>query len=229
MISVFEGFSEETTEFLWGIAFHNERSWFLAHKAQYQRAVQIPLHALAEETAAEFFPLCPDLTLLCHVSRIYRDARRLHGRGPYKEHLWFTFHEPGGEHWSTGPAFYFELGPNLYQYGMGYYQAPASTMAKFRARMDRDPKPAAKLIRAFARQDTFTQEGICYKKERPAPAPLFKDWYNRRNLDFCCRRDPDERLYSAGVKEDLVRGFRFLLPYYRYLVSVERDPDPREP
>ena len=36
--------------------------------------------------------------------------------------------------------FWFELGPEGYSYGMGFWQAPAVTMAKFRARMDREPK-----------------------------------------------------------------------------------------
>ena len=32
--------------------------------------------------------------MVCRVSRIYRDARRLHGRGPYKDHLWFCVERP---------------------------------------------------------------------------------------------------------------------------------------
>ncbi len=29
---MFEGFSQETVDFMWGIRFNNEKSWFEAHK-----------------------------------------------------------------------------------------------------------------------------------------------------------------------------------------------------
>ena len=32
---MFDGFREETMEFLWGVRLNNERSWFLEHKAMY--------------------------------------------------------------------------------------------------------------------------------------------------------------------------------------------------
>ena len=33
---MFQGFSQETVDFMWGIRFNNEKSWFEAHKADYQ-------------------------------------------------------------------------------------------------------------------------------------------------------------------------------------------------
>ena len=32
---MFQGFSQETVDFMWGIRFNNERSWFEAHKQEY--------------------------------------------------------------------------------------------------------------------------------------------------------------------------------------------------
>ena len=32
---MFQGFSQETIDFLWGIRFNNEKSWFEAHKEVY--------------------------------------------------------------------------------------------------------------------------------------------------------------------------------------------------
>ena len=32
---MFQGFSEETIQFLWGVTLNNERSWFQAHKQEY--------------------------------------------------------------------------------------------------------------------------------------------------------------------------------------------------
>lgn len=34
---MFQGFSQETIDFMWGIRFHNRREWFLEHKEIYQK------------------------------------------------------------------------------------------------------------------------------------------------------------------------------------------------
>ena len=39
---MFQGYSQETVDFMWGIRFNNERGWFLAHKDDYQRTCWPP-------------------------------------------------------------------------------------------------------------------------------------------------------------------------------------------
>ena len=125
---MFQGFSEATVDFMWGIRFNNERSWFEAHKAEYLDTFQRPMKALCDEVYERFMDRHPDLDLIAKVSRIYRDARRLFGRGPYKDHLWLSIHQPL-EHPGSLPTFWFELEPEGYSYGMGFWEAPAATMA----------------------------------------------------------------------------------------------------
>lgn len=93
---MFTGYSGETLDFLWGIRFNNERSWFLAHKEEYLRCLYQPTMELGAQAQALMGENFPKLALNLHVSRIYRDTRRLHGRGPYKDHLWFTLRPPPG-------------------------------------------------------------------------------------------------------------------------------------
>ena len=167
---MFQGFSGATVDFMWGIRFNNEKGWFEAHKEEYLTTFQRPMKALADEVYVAFTDRHPDLDLICKVSRIYRDARRLFGRGPYKDHLWLSLTRPH-EEGCAEPVFWFELGPEGYSYGMGFWQAPAVTMAKFRARMDREPKAMEKLARRFQKQDVFVLEGEDYKRQgRPLPA-----------------------------------------------------------
>ena len=123
----FTGFTSEAGEFLWELAFHNEKSWFEAHKEQFLRAVKEPFDALAKETLALVQKKPPDEPYCLHISRIYRDARRLFGRGPYKDHLWFTLWT--GEDRHSSPVFWFELSPASYSYGVGFYTATAEQMA----------------------------------------------------------------------------------------------------
>ena len=71
----FTGFTSETGEFLWELAFHNEKPWFEAHKEQFLHAVKEPFDALAKETLALMRQKHPDEPYCLHISRIYRDAR----------------------------------------------------------------------------------------------------------------------------------------------------------
>ena len=34
---MFQGYSQETVDFMWGIRFNNERGWFLAHKTVWRQ------------------------------------------------------------------------------------------------------------------------------------------------------------------------------------------------
>ena len=122
---MFEGFTQETSEFLWELSFNNERPWFLAHREQFERCLNRPFRALAQESLRLLSERCPERDFRMHVSRIYRDARRLFGRGPYKDHLWFTLFCGRGD---EDPCFWFELGAARWAYGLGFWGArPPST------------------------------------------------------------------------------------------------------
>ena len=226
---MFQGFDDETVDFLWGIRFNNEKPWFEAHKQLYLDHLQTPMRELADEVYGHIADKLPDYTMVCRVSRIYRDARRLFGRGPYKDHLWFSVERPGGA-WSVQPCFWFELGPEHWGYGLGYYSAQPVTMMKLRARMDADPAPMLALTEALAGQEEFVLEGQSYKKPRSAPAAeALAPWYTKKNFSLTHEEPLSEELFSRDIVKRLQKGYDFLLPFYRYFVTLDGDPDPREP
>lgn len=211
----FSGFSEATNEFLWGIRFNNERTWFQAHRQEYLDHVQTPLRQLAEEVYNAFHAAHPELELIVRVSRIYRDARRLYGRGPYKSQLWFTLRS-AGEDWNTLPAFWFGLHPDSYGYGLGMYEVKPAVMARFRRELDESPDEMRRLAEAFEKQDRFQLDGEEYKRPKGHPAPPLDRWYNRKRLDLSHEAPPDALLYSPELVAQVLDGFEYLLPYYRY-------------
>ena len=135
---------------------------------------------------------------------------------------------PGGEAWTGRPVFWFELAPESWSYGLGYWCAGALTMAKFRARLDRDPKTFEKLARAFNKQDLFVLEGEEYKRPKGQTTPLLSPWYNRKGLLLSRECSNGGVLFTPELPQVLVDGYSFLLPYYRYFLSLEGDPDPRD-
>lgn len=225
---MFQGFTNETVDFMWGIRFNNERSWFEEHKQAYLDSFQTPMRELAGEVYDFLEKKAPELGLTYKVSRIYKDARRLHGEGPYRDHLWFSIQRPA-EAWAAAPCFWFELGPESWSCGLGYYSAKPLTMAKLRARMDADPTPMEALTRKLSRRTDLVLEGERYKKPRSAPASaLLEPWYSQKNFTIYHEEKLDETAFSPALTERLKETFTFLLPFYRYFVTLDGDPDPRD-
>ena len=153
---MFQGYTQETVDFMWGIRFNNERGWFMEHKQDYQQHLLEPTRALGEAVYEGLQEMLPHEPLMLKVSRIYRDARRLHGRGPYKDHLWFCV-RTGDEDWTGRPTFYFEIAPEYYSYGMGFWSPRADLMARFRRQLDQRPEEFSRLVRRFDRQEGFSR------------------------------------------------------------------------
>ena len=225
---MFQGFSQETVDFMWGIRFNNERSWFEANKERYQRSFYVPMKELGAQVQSALLERFPQSGLNVKVSRIYRDARRLFGRGPYKDHLWLSlFRWDGGEE-GARPVLWFELAPEQWSYGMGFWCAKPVVMAKHRARIDRDPKPLLRLANRLKRQDEFVLNGPEYCRAKMPAEPRLADWYNKKSLTIGHEEGLDEILYTPALADKLVEGFAFLMPYYDYFSTLWADPDPRD-
>ena len=101
---------KEILAFLNELALHNERSWFLAHKSDYQSAV-----ARFNDLAAEvidgvraFDDTMGPLTPKDCTYRIYRDIRFSKDKTPYKTHMG-CYINPGGKK-SGYSGYYFHVG-----------------------------------------------------------------------------------------------------------------------
>ena len=138
---MFEGFSPETFDFLWGIRMNNNRDWFLPHMEQYVRSLYEPMKALGQEL---FQPFLDKPGNLLKVSRIYRDAR-LHHPDPYKESLWICIRQDV-EWWAENPCLYFEISPEGASYGLIHWRPRVSTMEDFRRDIAARPEPFLKLM-----------------------------------------------------------------------------------
>ncbi|MBQ9492671.1 MAG: DUF2461 domain-containing protein [Oscillibacter sp.] len=226
---MFNGFSQAAVDFMWGIRFNNNREWFQAHKPEYLTSFYQPMTELADELLEFLSGRRPDDALIRKVTRIYRDARRLFGRGPYKDHLWFTVERPAGtEETRTGkPCFWFELTPEEWSYGLGYWMPKPVTMAKLRARIDRDPEPAERLTRRLNRSPEFTLSLEEYRRPRSeAPSKILAPWYRAKSFAITHAEPLSEELYGRAIVEHLKTGCAFLLPYYDWLQAVDADPEP---
>lgn len=225
---MFTGFTDETVDFMWGIRFNNERAWFEAHKEIYLTHFYQPMRELGDELYDYIAAKRPDLGLIRKVTRIYRDVRRLHGRGPYKESLWFSIEQPS-EEWTAHPTFWFELMPEGWTCGMGYYMPKPLTMGQAAGPDRPGPRRHGEAdAEAEPPEGTCPGDGGLQAPRAPAPSKLLEPWYRARSFTICHNDKLTDELFSRDIVERLRQDFTFLLPYYDYFVTLEGDPDPRD-
>ena len=211
---MFQGFSQNAIDFLWGISLNNERGWFMAHKQDFTDYVDVPMRELGKAVFSALAKDYPRQDWRLHVCRIYRDARRLFGRGPYKDHLWFTLWT--GEDRHNSPVFWFELSPASFSYGVGFYTATAEQMAALRRYIDANPAEMERLARRVAKSE-FHLEGEPYKRLKKDVGEVLNPWYNRKWISLCAEYDHGGALYTGELPQVLLDAYEKLMPVYRLL------------
>ena len=220
----FEGFSRDTINFIHNLGLNNERGWFEAHKAEFQKVFLGPMKTLSRTVFDRVSSKYGDYGFINKVSRIYRDARYLRaGDGPYRTSLWFSIEKPVEREWTDTPVFWFDLSPESWSYGMGYGGARAETMTKLRARIDEDPKKFEKLVVFLEGQTEFMLEGDEYVRKKEAPSAKTAPWYNKKSFSLIHRQMNGEELFSADLADRIAEGMMVLMPVYEYLVTLETD------
>ena len=222
---MFTGFSQRTIDFMWNLRLNNNKAWFEANKEIFLQDFQSPMKALAKDVFERIVADNDKYGFIHKVSRIYRDARRVRDGEPYRSNMWFCIEKPS-EEWTATPVFWFELAPESWRYGLGYYQAKPLTMAKFRARIDRNTKAFEKLIAPLEKQEEFVLDGDDYKRAKIAPSEKTAAWYNKKSLILVHQQDNSEELFTPALADRLVDGYKFLMPFYDYLITLDSDPDP---
>jgi len=217
----FHGFSPETLEFLKNLKKHNEKSWFDAHKPAYETHVLGPLRELVLALGDFMLTIDPDFEVTPAVnktiSRIYRDTRFSKDKSPFRSSLWITFKRPGKE-WQNAPAYFFEIAPEDYRYGMGFYCAATASMSRLRRMIDDAHPLFLDVFRQYSEQTIFSIEGETFKRilDKSKPAEL-QAWYQRKNIYFVCNRQIDEALLTPRLVDELIQGFGTLEPLYQFL------------
>ncbi|MBR1811434.1 MAG: DUF2461 domain-containing protein [Clostridia bacterium] len=226
---MFQGFSEKTGEFLWELALNNERPWFQAHKEEFETVLNRPLKALGEQMLIQMRQQYPAEDFQLHVSRIYRDARRLFGRGPYKEHMWFSI-QSGDTH-SHGPQFWFEISCSTYAYGMGFWDATPQHADAFRKTIDANPARFTQLVADIAAYKPFTLWGNEYKRPKGDRGDLLNPWYNRKYISVGYETTLGGAAFDPALPQQMLEDFAALTPMYYFLrevyLAVQENEDER--
>lgn len=209
---MFQGFSPEAIDFLWGIRLNNNRDWFMSHKEQYQKTLYEPLKELGQELFAPFADV-PGLRL--KVSRIYRDTR-LHPSEPYKSDLWIAIRRDS-DFWSEHPTLYLDISTEGVSYGLNLWRPKPAAMAAFRRDLEQNPKAFETLLRQTEAAVGAPVTAQRYKREKPCAVPGMGPWFNWKGDISCSVTEPvGDGIFSPQLKDRSLQALQALLPMLEY-------------
>ncbi|MBQ4601001.1 MAG: DUF2461 domain-containing protein [Oscillospiraceae bacterium] len=214
---MFEGFTPETFDFLWGIRMNNNRPWFLEHKQQYIDTLYEPMKALGKELFAPFMDRPGNIL---KVSRIYRDAR-LHHPDPYKESLWVSIRRDA-EWWAENPCMYFDIRPEGVSYGFSLWRPRVATMEDFRRYISSHSDEFLSLIAKTEADTGLPVTAELYKRPKPTDDPRLAPYFAWKTNIGCERfEEPSEALFGRELGQRALELFTRLIPLYEFFTRFQ--------
>lgn len=218
-------FSPLAIEFLVENRLQDSREWYRENKERYSRVLLEPFIELVDRLAPDMLKIDTQLITEPRVdrtlSRICRDTRFSKDKSLYRDNMWLVFMREK-KLYEGLPAFYFDLNPYGFSYGMGYYQASAVSMDSIRRQILASTTLFQKAEKSFRKQNVFGMEGDMYKKSRHSDMPEnLREWLDRKSISFNSHSKDFDLLFSDRLADTLLEGYRLLAPIYDFLCFAE--------
>lgn len=222
-------FSEKSLDFLCENRLQNSKLWFEEHKPDYTEHVLSPMQELVRTLTPTMLSIDSGFITEPRVdktiSRIYRDTRFSKDKSLYRDNCWFTFMREKKLYMGL-PAYWFEINPAGFGYGMGYYQASGTSMESIRKMALSGDKLFKKAWSAYKAQSLFSLEGDLYKKTRhPEQPEELRNFLDRKSVSFNCYSSDFKMLFSDELPDVLKHGYEILKPIYQFLCAAELTRD----
>ena len=209
---MFEGFSPETVDFLWGIRMNNNREWFLAHKSDYVQKLYEPMKALGWALFQPFMD-CPGE--IYKVSRIYRDAR-LHHPLLYKESLWICIRQDV-QWWAENPCLYFEINPEGIDYGFFIWKMRPVAMKQFRQSIAARPDEFLAIVEQGEKATGQQVRAEEYARPEKCDDPRLERFFRwKEKIECTVHEDFSPDTFGPELADRVSDYFTKLTPLYNY-------------
>ena len=209
---MFQGFSPETIDFLWGIRMNNNRDWCLPNKPMYTQYLYEPMKALGQDLYQSFLDKPGNLL---KVSRIYRDAR-LHHPEPYKESLWICIRKDV-EWWAENPCLYFEIRPEGVSYGLIWWKPRVAVLESLRQTIAAQPDEFLELMQNTQVATGTPVTATLYKRPKKTADPRLAPYFAWKGNIACVRDEPvSEDIFGPALGDRVKEFLDQLIPLYDY-------------
>ncbi|MCL2565646.1 MAG: DUF2461 domain-containing protein [Defluviitaleaceae bacterium] len=218
-------FSSAALDFLFENKLQNSKIWFSERKADYTRLVLKPLQELVIGLTPAMLEIDPlfitEPKVSRSISRIYRDTRFSKDKTIFRDVMWCVFIRDK-KLYDGLPAYYFEISPAGFRYGMGYYQAGKASMDCFRNLIVSRDKNFVRAMKCYKEQAVFKIEGEDYKRSKYQDEPEdIREWLDKKSFHFTKSSDDFDLLFSDVLPDKLAHDFKLIQPIYSFLSKVE--------
>lgn len=218
-------FSDASFRFLRGIARHNEREWYLAHKAEYEEHVRTPFQRLLVDLQPALAALSPHYRadprpVGGSLYRLRRDTRRYSDKTPYKS--WQgaeLFYE---RRHTEAPSFYIHLEPGKSFIAAGIWYPEPATLRKVRQFLLDNPGSwrAAAHAPAFRRRYALDDGQMLTRMPRGFPPEHeFADDLRRKRF-VATRPLEDDTMAGPGLLRRIEADLAGMAPFVDYLCAA---------
>ncbi|WP_352399693.1 DUF2461 domain-containing protein [Anaerotignum sp.] len=221
----FKGFTPQTIDFLWEIRMNNNREWMDQNRDRYKEFLKEPFDRLAFSLSEELKEQTGE-DLDWAISRINRDIRYSKDKSPYRSCRWVVFKEPMvvGTTWKTRPVFYFELTPEGYTHGMGFYETKPAYMKAFRKKVEANASSFSNIVNDLKQKGSFALIGDDYKKvDANGLVEEIRPWYIKKNFAVVETKGVEDILFTGELPKMLAKEWIGLIPLYQYLSEIKVD------
>lgn len=219
---MFSGFSTDTINYLKDLKKNNTKQWFEENRDKYREFLLSPMQELVYELGPLMLSIDPLLEVrpTKSISRINRDVRFSNDKSPYRANMWIAFKRVYQD-WKAEPVYFFEVFPDYYRFGMGFYNIPKETLYKLRNMIDENNKEFKKIHSLYKKQTTFQIDGEKYKRTiNPNLSEEINEWYQRKEIYLTGNREIDDQLFSPELVDDIAAGFKLLEPIYYFFLGL---------
>ena len=214
-------FSNNTIDFLIENHLNDSKVWYQEHKEYYKQYIAEPFSEFITALQPTINEI--DSEIVCNpkrFSRLYRDTRFSKGGSIFRDNMWCSF-ERKTEQFKSVPSFYFDISPNGFEYGCGYYMASTATMNILRELILKNDKAFQAAINAYESQDTFQLAGDLYKKNRyPEQSERLCNWLNRKSIYLFCKSADMDVFCSNKLSDMIAEDYKKIAPIYHFFMKV---------
>ncbi len=218
----FSGFYPEGLDLLIENRLQNSKPFYDEHKDAIKRLVQQPMADLILKISDAMREIDPLFVLVPSkmISRVRRDTRYTRDKTLYRDHAWCTFCRPKNGY-DARPCYYFEVMPDSWGYGAGYYRANPAELAVLRQFVLREDKRFLDAFDAVRRSGKFELYGEEFKRPKfPDAKPEYQPWLNKKNIGLSYSCTDFGPLFAGTFVDGMLKDLRAIAPFYHFLCAV---------
>jgi len=215
----------DSFRFLRELARNNNREWFAANKARYEKTTRDPFLRLIADLAEPLAKISPHFRADPRPSggsmfRIYRDTRFANDKTPYKAWLGARlFHERSRQ--VAAPLFYLHIAPGRCFIGGGLWHPESATLKRIREFLVDNPATWKKAVQAKRFREHFELGGESLTRPPRGYDPAHELIEDIKRKDFVATRHfSDAEAMSAQLPKIVIEGCKGIAPMIDYLCAA---------